>query len=102
MLAGSRIAEHGAGAGIVGGIDHELVEFDRESFRQRRLHSLRMARIDADGVAAAGVDARLVEGLFQGHAVIDQERTDLVYDYCIYYSVPKSYDWFLVYFSFHE
>ena len=77
MFAGFDILHDGTRAGEVVGEHHQFGEVDRKFRRQCRLHRGRLSRIDPHRVAAAGVDTRLMEGVFQIHAVIDQEGADL-------------------------
>src|SRR3954470_12888204 len=77
MFASCRIAQYRAGTGEVSRVYDELGEIDRKLRRERLLHFGRLAWIDADSFAAARIDPRLMECIFEGHAVIDDERRNL-------------------------
>ena len=77
MLARVRSAEHRARAREIGGIDHEFRERNREFRSKRLLYRVRKARVHAHGIAAARIDARLVERILQRQAVVDEEGRNL-------------------------
>ena len=67
------LGEGGAGTGEVCRVDNELGEIDRKSGGECFLHFRRLTWIDADCIAAARIDARLMKRVFDRHAVIDEK-----------------------------